>query len=214
MATLNSSQIPPPANWQDFETLCRDLWRELWSDPNAQRNGRQGQPQQGVDVFGRPGQGPDWAGVQCKLKSQITGSRLSRGEIEAEVAKARSFEPALSSFIIATTAPEDGEAQEVARLITQAQLAEGSFPVTVKGWDDVAQDLAGYPDLLEKHYPAGTGRRKGGARRVPEEPVVSASAVAAHGPGRQPARRHSALGGLHRARRHRSRAGGWSRWDW
>lgn len=153
MPTLTSSEIPPPSNWQDFESLCRDLWREVWSDPSAQKHGRQGQPQHGVDVFGRPGEGPDWAGVQCKLKSQLAGARLTRAEIEAEVEKARGFNPALSSFTIATTAPADEETQEAARLITTAQLAEGSFPVTVKAWSEISEDLAGYPEVLEKHYP-------------------------------------------------------------
>ena len=153
MPPLSSSQILPPSNWQDFESLCRDLWRELWNDPNAQKHGRQGQPQHGVDVFGRPGEGLEWAGVQCKLKSQITGSRLTRGEIEAEVKKAHSFNPALSSLTIATTAPEDTKTQEAARLITEGQLAEGSFPVTVKAWDEISEELTDYPELLEKHYP-------------------------------------------------------------
>ncbi len=153
MPTLGSLQIPPPANWQDFETLCRDLWRELWSDPNVQMNGRQGQPQHGVDVFGRPGEGTEWGGVQCKLKSQIAGTRLTPSQIEAEVTKAHKFVPPLASFTIATTAEQDADAQEAARVITQAQLAAGSFPVTVRAWDEIVQDLASYPRLLDKHYP-------------------------------------------------------------
>ena len=24
------TQIQPPANWQDFETLCKKLWGEIW----------------------------------------------------------------------------------------------------------------------------------------------------------------------------------------
>ena len=171
MPTPGNVQIPPPANWQDFETLCRDLWRELWSDPNTQRNGRQGQPQHGVDVFGRPGEGADWAGVQCKLKRQIAGARLTRQAIAAEAAKARQFNPALSSFTIATTAAQDVETQEAARLLTQAHLAEGSFPVTVKAWDEIEQDLAGHPELLEIHYPQlhfgpGKAAREAYLRRV------------------------------------------------
>lgn len=64
MPLFNALQIPPPANWQDFETLCCDLWRRIWNDPNTQKNGRQGQPQHGVDIYGRPGEGHEWAGVQ------------------------------------------------------------------------------------------------------------------------------------------------------
>ncbi len=46
--------LPPPRDGQPFEDLCRDLWAELWRDPNAQKHGRSGQKQHGVDVFGQP----------------------------------------------------------------------------------------------------------------------------------------------------------------
>ncbi len=36
-----------------FESLCLHLWKEIWGDPEAKKNGRSGQPQAGVDVFGR-----------------------------------------------------------------------------------------------------------------------------------------------------------------
>ncbi len=58
--------LPTPRDWQSFEDLCRDLWAELWGDPNAQKHGRTGQKQRGVDIFGQPGSGADWEGVQCK----------------------------------------------------------------------------------------------------------------------------------------------------
>ena len=45
MATL----LPPLRDWQAFEDLCCDLWRELWRDPEAQKHGRSGQRQEGVD---------------------------------------------------------------------------------------------------------------------------------------------------------------------
>ncbi len=52
-------QLPPPSNWQDFETLCWRLWKAIWNDRNTQKNGRQGQPQAGVDVFGQPDRGEE-----------------------------------------------------------------------------------------------------------------------------------------------------------
>jgi hypothetical protein len=30
--------LPPPRDWQAFEDLCGDLWRELWRDPEAQKH--------------------------------------------------------------------------------------------------------------------------------------------------------------------------------
>ena len=48
------SQLPPPRNWQDFEDLCFDLFKRIWNDPYARPNGRSGQPQAGVDIYGQP----------------------------------------------------------------------------------------------------------------------------------------------------------------
>ena len=109
-------RLPPLDNWPLFEDLCWDLWRRIWKDPGAQKNGRNGQRQAGVDVFGRPNGGTQWEGVQCKLKGEDAG--LTRKEILAEVAKAQTFKPLLSRLIFATTAPRDKEVQEVARIIT------------------------------------------------------------------------------------------------
>ena len=42
-----------PENWQDFESLCKKLWGEIFSIPNKiKKNGRLGQEQAGVDVYG------------------------------------------------------------------------------------------------------------------------------------------------------------------
>ncbi|MCP3994881.1 MAG: NACHT domain-containing protein [bacterium] len=153
MPTLNALQIPPPENWQDFESLCCDLWRELWQDPNAQRYGREGQEQSGVDIFGRPRQGTEWAGIQCKLKNQLLGKRLKRKEIEMEVKKARRFNPRLASFTIATTAPRDVQAQETAREITEKNKKQDLFTVSIISWEDIIDQLSSFPELLAKHYP-------------------------------------------------------------
>ena len=37
-----------------FEDIVWDIYTRKWNDPDAQRYGRTGQPQQGVDVYGRP----------------------------------------------------------------------------------------------------------------------------------------------------------------
>lgn len=46
--------LPKPQNWQDFETLCKKLWGEIWECHEIKKNGRQGQVQNGVDVYGKP----------------------------------------------------------------------------------------------------------------------------------------------------------------
>lgn len=175
--------IPPPESWQDFEHLCRDLWAVLWHDPGTRRHSRGGQPQAGVDVYGRPRSdqegGPKWHGVQCKLKSQTAGSRLTRREIVDEVEKARTFEPALSRFILATTAPRDVEVERIVRETSDEQIAKGSFPVTVRFWDDILEDLQGHEDLLKKHYRRWQGAASDGPRiSISKLPVTGETFVA------------------------------------
>jgi hypothetical protein len=58
----------PPDRWQDFEDLCLKLWRPRLID--AKKHGRSGQPQAGVDIFGRDPQTEGWVGIQCKQKGQ------------------------------------------------------------------------------------------------------------------------------------------------
>ena len=43
----------PPNDPTAFESLCLDLWKEIWQDASTQKHGRRGQRQDGVDIFGR-----------------------------------------------------------------------------------------------------------------------------------------------------------------
>jgi hypothetical protein len=181
MPTLASLSLPRPCNWQDFESLCCDLWRCRWGDPDTQKHGRSGQPQAGVDVFGQPNRGAEWAGVQCKLKGE--GEQLTRAEIEAEVVKAAGFRPPLSQFVIATTAANDVAAQEAARLISEMQRGREAFSVSIASWDEIERHLAAYPELVAKHYPQFAIRNRGhappAADRYAQEPAQYVRALQA-----------------------------------
>ena len=125
-------QIQPPKNWQDFEDLIHELFVAEWRDPNAQKNGRRGQPQHGVDVFGsRNGDYAHVDGVQCKGKDQKFGARATVKEFDVELAKAECFRPKLSSWTFATAAPTDGRLQAHARYVSAERANEGRFPVFV-----------------------------------------------------------------------------------
>lgn len=152
MPSFSSFKIPSPANWQDFEDLCCDLWRRVWNDPNTQRNGRGGQRQNGVDICGRPNQGDSWGGIQCKGKDNYAKKLLTKKEVYEEVEKAKSFEPKLSEFIIATTGPKDAKIEKLARIITEDHLKKGLFTVHIFGWEDIVGRLADFPEVKEKHY--------------------------------------------------------------
>ena len=153
MPSFINQQIPPPNNWQDFENLCADLWGKIWKDTNAQKNGRSGQAQHGVDVFGRLNGDGDLQGVQCKGKDGRYGKAVTEKELKDEVEKAIKFEPPIKAFILATTAPTDASIQKIARQLTEENEKRGLFSVAVYGWDEIIRRMAEYPIIIDKHFP-------------------------------------------------------------
>ncbi len=144
-------QWPPPNDPTAFESLCLDLWKNLWQDPGAQKNGRSGQPQAGVDVFGRH-QGRQ-VGVQCKQKDGLLRTKLGVTELEEEVAAARHFQPPLAGFILATTGARDAKLQQRARELTEHHKLQGLFTVEVWSWEDIWSELYQREQLLKRIAP-------------------------------------------------------------
>ena len=93
------------------------LWKEIWSDPNVQRVGRQGQSQDGLDIVGKPAYWGCLAGVQCKDRDGRLGSVLTIAQLHAALEKAHEFKPRLSQFTLATTSPNDEGIQQSARAL-------------------------------------------------------------------------------------------------
>ena len=104
------SQIKKPSNWQDFEKLCKLLWGEVWCcEDTIKRHGRQGQNQHGVDVYAYVDKYNGYCGIQCKGKDDYSNAQLTEAEIDAEIAKALTFEPELRVLLFATTANKDAK---------------------------------------------------------------------------------------------------------
>ena len=140
MSSLLNKQILPPASWEEFEDMCCDLWRLLWNDPNAQKNGRRGQAQAGVDVFGRPDDGSEWAGVQCKGKDNYAEKTLTEKELRDEVDKAKKFTPPITKeYVMATTGLRDAKIQKVAREITQQHGKRKDFSLFMCGFGKTSE---------------------------------------------------------------------------
>lgn len=148
---MNRHQWPQPANWDEFEELALDLWSKIWNDQYAQRNGRQGQAQSGIDVYGTPEGKKALTGVQCKGKDSYVHAFVSKKELDAEIKKAESFKPGIEHFILATTAPQDANIQEYARKISEKRSKAGKFKVTVLSWDWIKTKLGDYPEIARKH---------------------------------------------------------------
>src|ERR1700688_3508790 len=111
MTSVVSRALPPPGNWQDFERLCFDLYSRIWRTNDAEMHRRRGQPQAGIDVYGHDRVEARFVGVQCKGKEEGYGAELTEAEIRAETEKAKTFDPPIDVFIIATTALNDTAAQ-------------------------------------------------------------------------------------------------------
>lgn len=125
----------PPTDPEAFESLCLELWREIWGDPGAQQHGRQGQRQTGVDLLGRTRLG--LVGVRCVLVDGRKGRPLSLRKLEEAVAAARNFRPGLRRFILATTGPRDVTLQARARELSRS----GQIEIEIWFWDDIWRGL-------------------------------------------------------------------------
>jgi hypothetical protein len=151
---FRAKQIAPPKEWGTFEDLCHALFKRLWRDPLAQKNGRRGQAQHGVDIFGSPnGHRQIYFGVQCKGKDGNYGNKVKWSEVLTEIAKAEKFSPNLDKWILATTAPSDAKLQEAAREISVERRRKGLFSVDVLGWEEIQALMAGAPDVIAEFYP-------------------------------------------------------------
>lgn len=151
---FRAKQISPPKEWGTFEDLCHVLFKLVWRDPLAQKNGRRGQAQHGVDVFGSlSSDRRSYIGVQCKGKDSNYGSKVEWSEVLAEIAKAEKFIPALDKWIFATTAPVDANLQQAARESSVERAARGQFSIDVLGWEEIQALMAGEPAVVAEFYP-------------------------------------------------------------
>ena len=94
-----------------------------------------------------------WAGVQCKGKDLYTNQTVTEKELLKEVEKAKTFEPALSSWILATTGKKDAAIEEKARKLTTKHLQQGLFSVDIWFWVDILDELDSYQAVGRKYYP-------------------------------------------------------------
>lgn len=139
-------KLPPPAHWQDFEDLCLTLWRKIWRDPNAQKNGNSGQSQNGVDIFGQPyNANGAYHGIQCKRYDK----KLTERSIREEITSATLFTPTLNNWTLATTVKRDAAIQELFRNINSSGVIP--FPVNVWSWDDISDEIQERPDLCSQY---------------------------------------------------------------
>ncbi|EKQ7193506.1 hypothetical protein OGU21_06035 [Klebsiella oxytoca] len=148
--------IFPPAYWQDFERITLDIARIQWKDDYAERHGREGQAQGGVDVLGYNHNSGEFTGIQCKKRSFKTkpsfespSNTLTTQEIDEELKKVKSSEHNLDRFIIATSGPRDNDLQNH---VANLNRKESKIKVSIKFWDDYVDFLNNHPELMYRYY--------------------------------------------------------------
>ena len=147
MPSPTTTDLPIPKSWDELEDICADLLKRLWHDPYITRNGRSGQKQHGVDIYGKPihlqGCGCGIAAAQCKRVVELT-----EGDIRNEIEQATGFNPKLEEYLILTTLKRDASLQKYVR--TQAWPINR---VEILFWEDLSLKLSDFDELLQKHFP-------------------------------------------------------------
>lgn len=145
--------LQKPERWQDFEDLCKKLFGEIWQIPyTIKKNGRQGQPQCGVDVYGIPKGEKGYFGIQCKGKDEYTHAQLTEKEINQEIKKAKKFKPDLNVFIFATTANKSSKIEEYIRLKDLKSRDIGNFEILLYCWEDIVDLINEQRDVFNWYH--------------------------------------------------------------
>lgn len=147
MPTISASRVPPPKTWEEFETITLAASKLRWGHSNFFKNGRQGQRQHGVDIWGEAHN--QMLGVQCKN----TAGSITLAMVKDEIENAESFTPPLNHLYIATTAANDSVLQKEVRRLSRTRAKSGKFRVDILFWNDVADDLAKDDGVFFAHYP-------------------------------------------------------------
>lgn len=134
LRTLNITKIKDGIK---FEYLCRDIWKNNKKYDLVEFNGRPGQAQNGVDVFGRKIEDQQWFGIQCKARKD--GNKLGETEIRDEINKAIYFNPFLKNYTLITTLDRDEKLQELMRIINSEP--DVNFVFDILFWDDIEELL-------------------------------------------------------------------------
>lgn len=146
MPTLSGAIYPKTKDWDEFENICKDSF-ELRLDKDLIRHGRQGQKQEGVDIFSADVNIN--IGIQCKN----TISFIDIATIDSECIKASDFYPPLKYLYIATAADRDVTIQKYVRNLNLLRFKEGLFNVEIVFWNDIINDLCKSESAVKKHFP-------------------------------------------------------------
>jgi hypothetical protein len=150
-----NKEIRKPLNWDDFEDLCKMIWKYEYKCDDIIRNGRSGQAQHGVDVSGYYKNVDGYFGIQCKGKYAYDETKiLTVEEVANEIEKAKTFEPELKKFIFTTTANKDAKIERYIRQKDVESRKQGLFSISLFSWEDLT-DLINHHKAVYDYYVVG-----------------------------------------------------------
>jgi hypothetical protein len=155
--TSNPKHVREPANEDDFEDMCADIYGEVYCDPGARRNGRRGGKQYGRDIFVT-----DWSRrnnghvgrvwVQCKHteKEKVEVAKVIKDIVQAaDLARSDPAYDGVYLFIVATAATDN------ARLHTEVESLKGRqdlpFEVEFHAWEKLCKFVTKHKWLWERY---------------------------------------------------------------
>lgn len=140
-----TAKWPKPRSEDEWEDMVMDAMSVHWKCPNIHRNGRRGQRQNGVDVYGYNTSG--WVAAQAKNSESVSIEQIKR-----ELLKATFFEPPLAELYFAISGNRDSELQRSIRLLTEENIPKISLPIFVFFFEDICNILAAEPRLTQKYW--------------------------------------------------------------
>jgi tetratricopeptide (TPR) repeat protein len=149
-------RFPLPANPQDFELLCLELYKREWKIPDLERLGRPGHRQWGIDLVGTDEQGL-FRAVQCKFREQ--GRKLTASDVVKTVSKVKGYPQRISYLTIATTAPRDPKLQMLAMEISASHIQQGLFRLNVASYDDLNELYQRWPEVAGQYTGSPTAEQ-------------------------------------------------------
>jgi len=125
--------------------MVLDAMRIHWHCANVHRNGRRGQRQNGVDIYGQTISG--WIAAQAKNSETVTIR-----QIRDEIYKAHSFQPPLTELHFAISGNRDSLLQNEVRSLVDEKIDKNSFSIFIHFFEDICCILSSRPELVIKYW--------------------------------------------------------------
>lgn len=146
----------PPRNWQDFENLILDI-AKYKIEGTFDKYGREGQSQDGVDIWGRDKKYKS-IGIQCKYKKRTTSTskklttQISTSIVDKEISFAEAFTTSLDKFILSTTTFRDTKIQDYLIAINSDRNHKGKFQLEIWFWETIEDDISRHTEIAYLYY--------------------------------------------------------------